>query len=77
MDKRLVTAGAVGGVVVALAIAANKKKGPQSRPEMWDKMREKMAEMPEDFPPRVMYDNVEATRVNTERILELLQAGED
>jgi len=31
-----------------------------------------MEEMPEDFPPRVMFDNVEATRSNTERILEVL-----
>lgn len=31
-----------------------------------------MEEMPEDFPPRVMYDNVEAARANTERILEIL-----
>jgi hypothetical protein len=36
-----------------------------------------MEEMPEDFPPRVMYDNVETTRANTERILEILEANGD
>jgi hypothetical protein len=43
---------------------------------MWDKMREGMEEMPEDFPPRVMFDNAEAARINTERILEKLEAQE-
>lgn len=77
MDKRLVMAGAAGCIAVAAAMAAGKKKATQPRPEMWDKMREKMAEMPEDFPPRVMYDNVEATRANTEKILKLLHGSED
>lgn len=75
MDKRLVMAG-LAGCIVAAAMAVGKTKSAQPRPEMWDKMRERMAEMPEDFPPRVMYDNVEATRANTEKILELLQGGE-
>lgn len=75
MDKRLVTA-AVAGCVVAAAIAAAKKSSSGPKPEIWDKMRAKMEEMPEDFPPRVMYDNVEATRANTERILGLLEQRE-
>ena len=41
---------------------------------MWEKMREHMEGMPEDFPPRMMFENVEATRANSERILELLEA---
>lgn len=28
--------------------------------------------MPEHFPPRVMFDNVETTKANTEEILNLL-----
>ncbi len=35
-----------------------------------------MAEMPEDFPPRVMFDNVAATREQTTRILEILEERE-
>jgi hypothetical protein len=42
----------------------------------WDKMRARMEQMPEDFPPRVMFDNVQAARDNTERILEILEADE-
>ena len=34
-----------------------------------------MEEMPEDFPPRVMFDNVAATRANTDQILALLRNG--
>jgi hypothetical protein len=76
MDKRIVIAG-IACCALAAAIAAAKKSaqaGP--KPEVWDKMRAKMEEMPEDFPPRVMYDNIEATKANTDKILELLQQGE-
>ncbi len=77
------------GLVVAclVAMARKQQQGGQraaERPTMWDKMRQGMEEMPEDFPPRVMYDNVETARVNTERILGILegkgdsgQAGDD
>ena len=43
---------------------------------MWDKMRQHMEDMPEDFPPRVMFDNVVDTKENTERILEILDKGD-
>jgi hypothetical protein len=33
-----------------------------------------MEEMPEDFPPRIMFDNLEATKANTDRILTLLES---
>jgi hypothetical protein len=42
---------------------------------MFGKMQEAMEAMPEDFPPVVMFDNVAATRENSERILELLEKG--
>jgi len=66
------------GLVVALLAAMARKQQRDGdrgaeRPTMWDKMRQGMEEMPEDFPPRIMYDNVETTRANTERILEILQ----
>ena len=67
----------VVGLIVASIVAAarkNKEGGePSAQPTMWDKMRQGMEEMPEDFPPRVMYDNVATTRTNTERILEILE----
>lgn len=66
----------VGLIVASIVAAARKKKEggePAAHPTMWDKMRQGMEEMPEDFPPRIMYDNVETTRTNTERILEILE----
>lgn len=73
MNKKLILI-PLGGCAVAAAIAAAAKQSSSGpKPEVWEKMRAKMEEMPEDFPPRVMYDNVEAARVNTEKILELLE----
>ena len=67
----------LGLVVACLAAMARRKQhggqGPAERPTMWDKMRKGMEEMPEDFPPRIMFDNVETTRANTQRILEILE----
>ena len=72
---------AIGLIVAALIAIGRKKKGePQQaekRATKWDKMRQRMEEMPEDFPPRVMYDNVETARANTERILEILHEKGD
>ena len=73
MNKKLII-GAVAGSAVFAAVAAAKTQSAGPKPTMWDKMREGMEEMPEDFPPRIMFDNVEATRANSERILELLEA---
>ena len=42
-------------------------------PSMWEKMQTRMESTPEGFPPRMMFDNVGATREITERILELLE----
>ncbi len=74
MSKKLMIGAAVG-LAVAVAAAAYKKGNHEPGPTIWEKMREGMEQMPEDFPPRVMYDNIEATKANTERILELLEAG--
>jgi hypothetical protein len=76
--KKLI--GIVAGVVVVLVACAagackrKEQKGP--RPTKWEKMREKMEQMPEDFPPRVMFDNLQATRDNTDEILSLLRERE-
>lgn len=63
------------GVVVWAAVMAGKRKSAEERPSMWDKMRQAMEDMPEDFPPRVMFDNVADTKENTDRILEILDEG--
>ena len=72
MNKKLLIGVGVG-FLVAAGLAAAKKGQSGPSPDMWAKMREKMEEMPEDFPPRVMFDNVEATRANTDEILSLLR----
>ena len=74
MNKKLIIA-AVGGAaaVAAVVTAKNRSASPEPKPTMWDKMREGMEEMPEDFPPRVMFDNIEAAKANTEEILTLLR----
>jgi hypothetical protein len=64
----------VGGVACA-AVMKRKRQSAGPQPSMWDKMREGMEAMPEDFPPRVMFDNVATVRENTERILKILEEG--
>jgi hypothetical protein len=76
MSKKWMLAGAVGcGACVVLA--ARGRRGGKERPKVWDKMRDFMDDMPEDFPPRIMFDNLAATRENTERILEILETCEN
>ncbi len=70
MSKKFLAVVAIGcGACVALAIRS--RQGDQPRP--WEKMRRFMEDMPADFPPRIMFDNVAATRENTERILAILE----
>jgi hypothetical protein len=74
MNKKLLIAAVGGCAVVACVAAANKNKSQHGpKPTMWDKMREGMEEMPEDFPPRMMFDNIETAKANTEEILALLR----
>lgn len=72
MTKRWMTAIAIG-VGVGVAVVALRGRTGGERPDRWEKMRRFMDEMPEDFPPRVMFDNLSATRENTDRILEILE----
>lgn len=80
-DKRTcMIVGGVGLVMALVAMGRKRQQGDRSaaeRPTKWDKMRKGMEEMPEDFPPRVMFDNVETARANTERILEILETEKD
>lgn len=73
----MIVAGFGFATACLVAIARKRQQGEQShaeQPTIWDKMRKGMEEMPEDFPPRVMFDNVDSARANTERILEILEA---
>lgn len=73
MNKKvLLGAGACCAAAAGLAAARKGRSGPQQ--SKWDKMRKGMEEMPPDFPPRVMYDNIEAAKANTEEILTLLRS---
>jgi len=79
MNKNVLI-GAIAGLGAAACIVACAKSGKcqsdsesEPKPTLWDKMRKGMEEMPEDFPPRVMFDNIEATKANTEEILTLLE----
>ena len=82
--KKLAVFGLVAGVVFAVILLVRKGQSsvsPEEREEtrrekrraMFEKMKEGMEAMPEDFPPVVMFDNVAATRENTDRILSLLE----
>jgi hypothetical protein len=76
MNKQLAIGAVVGLGVAACAVACAKSGTCQNestpKPTVWDKMRKGMEEMPDDFPPRVMFDNVEAMRANTDEILRIL-----
>jgi len=76
MNKKLVV-GAVAGCAVVAAVSASKKRPAGPKLTMSNKMRKCMEAMPEDFPPRVMFDNALAARVNTEKILERLGGEEE
>ena len=73
MNKKMVAVAAAAIVLIGAVAAAKRHQPAAAKPTMWDKMRHHMEEMPEDFPPRIMFDNAEAARMNTERILDLLE----
>jgi hypothetical protein len=76
--------GVVAGVVLAVVLLVRMNRSSESseerearravkRREMFMKVQAGIDAMPEDFPPVVMFNNVAATRENSERILELLE----
>lgn len=73
MKKTVVVMLGAGGLVLGL-----RKAGRLGFPEMHERageMCERMIEgMPESFPPKRLFANVEAIREQNERILELLEA---
>lgn len=82
--KKFAVLGLAVGAVVAVILLLRKSRSSitseerearraEKRRQMFEKMTAGMESMPEDFPPRVMFDNVAATRENSERILELLE----
>lgn len=82
--RKLTVFGLICGAVCAVILLTRKRQSaetPQEREErrqekrraMFEKMQEGMEAMPENFPPVVMFNNVAATRENSERILELLE----
>ena len=82
--KKLAVVGLVAGAVLAVILGMRKRRPSESpqereerkaakRREMFEKMQAGMDAMPDDFPPVVMFNNVAATRENSERILELLE----
>ena len=82
--KKLAVFGLVAGAVLAVVLVVKKSQSSQSpeereerkqkkRREMFKKMQKGMDAMPEDFPPVAMFNDVAATRENSERILELLE----
>jgi hypothetical protein len=82
--KRLAVLGLVAGAVLAAVILAKKNQSSESPQErearqaekrraMFQKMQAGMEAMPDDFPPVMMFKNIEAIRENSERILELLE----
>jgi citrate synthase len=82
--KKLAVFGLVAGAVLAVTLLVRKSQSSGSPEEresrrvekrraMFEKMQAGMEAMPEDFPPVAMFNNVAATRENSERILELLE----
>ncbi len=76
MRKALVPLLVFGLLAALVAIGkARPELAEQRRRKMASRMRERIESMPADFPPRLMHDNLAATRANTERILEILEAS--
>lgn len=70
--KRLLATGALAGAAVVV-VTLRRRDGVSARAVMARRMRQRLESMPEDFPPRVMFDNLAAIRRDTERILEIVE----
>ena len=76
MKKWLILALLAVGAIGLIRLASRPRPEGESSETIWDKLGSKMAEMPEDFPPRVMFDNIATTKETTQHILELLEKSE-
>jgi hypothetical protein len=54
------------------AVELGRRLGPRQK-KLWQRV---FAKLPEDFPPKAMFLNVEAIRAQNERIIELLEEHE-
>lgn len=70
--KRLLATGALAGAAVVV-VTLRRRDGVSARAVMARRMRQRLESMPEDFPPRVMFDNLAAIRRDVERILEIVE----
>ena len=70
--KVLLVVGGIAGAAAAL-VALKLRTVGDTKEAMAHKMREHLESMPEDFPPRMMFDNLAAVRENTEKILRILE----
>ena len=73
MNRKLIIGGGLAVACAAACAAAAKRCDCGEQSSMWEKMRRHMDKMPEDFPPRVMFDNVQAIRANTDEMVTLLR----
>lgn len=64
-----------GGIFAVLRLV--RPRGPAMRDRFMEMCDRMMDEMPESFPPKRMMADLEAIRLNTERILEALQVQPD
>ena len=82
--KKLIVIGLIAGAVLTVGLLVRmsqqsetpeerEARKAEKRRQMFEKMQAGMDAMPEDFPPVVMFNNVEATRENSEKILEILE----
>lgn len=67
----LLVVGGIAGAAGALVALKLRTEGDPKQ-AMAHRMRQHLESMPEDFPPRMMLDNLAAVRVNTEKILHIL-----
>jgi len=67
----MLVVGGIAGAAGALVTLRLRAEG-DPKEAMAHRMREHLESMPEDFPPRMMLDNLVAARANTEKILQIL-----
>jgi hypothetical protein len=85
VKKKLALFGIVIGAIAAVAFFVKKREDAipaeerellrmEKRQAVFEKVQEGFEAMPEDFPPVVMYNNLDTVLQNSERILEILES---